>query len=65
MATLQSDVLTTEGVTIDESHDMTFQPCLYLECSKCLLSVKHNAEELAEGCTEDIHDLNDARRKWS
>lgn len=50
----QGGVLTTEGVTIHETHCMGFEPCLFLECSKCGLSVKNNAEELAEFCTEDL-----------
>lgn len=62
MATVQNDVLfVPEGVVIDESHDMEFAPCLHLECSKCFLSVRSNASELAEGCVEDIHEINDAR----
>lgn len=57
----QGGVLTTEGVTIDESHSMGFEPCLFLECSKCFLSVRHNADELAEPCTEDVHEINNTR----
>lgn len=37
---------------IHSSHDMAFRPCLFLECSKCMLSVKANAEELKKPCCD-------------
>lgn len=46
--------LILRDVLIDDSHCMGFEPCLHLECSKCGLSLKHNAEELKEFCTEDL-----------
>lgn len=61
MPTPQGGILTGEGVVIDDTHDMVYEPCLFLECSKCLLSVQFNADELADECTEDIHELNNAR----
>lgn len=42
------------GVIIDDSHCMGYEPCLVYECSKCGLSVKHNADELKQWCTEDL-----------
>lgn len=55
MSRPQSDILVIPaGVVIDESHCMVFEPCLHLECSKCGLSVKSNADELKEWCTEDL-----------
>lgn len=57
----QSKILTAEDVVIHDSHAMEFQPCLFLECGKCFLSVKNNADELRHECAEDIHEINNRR----
>lgn len=38
---------------IDPSHCMGYEPCLFLECSKCGLTSK-DPKELAKWCTEDL-----------
>lgn len=53
MATPQSTILVAD-IPIHETHCMGFEPCLFLECSKCGLSVKANARELAAYCEEDL-----------
>lgn len=46
---MQGAVLELEK--IHSSHDMKFQPCLFLECANCMTSAKHGAKELALPCT--------------
>ena len=35
---------------VHPSHDMHFEPCLFLECKTCMISVRNGAPELEEPC---------------
>jgi hypothetical protein len=51
MATPQSSVLSLlELDTVHRTHDMVFQPCLFLECKNCMTTAKVGAHELMKPC---------------
>jgi hypothetical protein len=39
---------------VHDTHCMGFEPCLFLECSKCGLTAKLDKKELFKPCTEDL-----------